>query len=196
MKRIVRPITWDEYNVGRIVDSLNKVLVETINTKVLKRDLRAIDPVFDSTKVNSIKLLQSWLEKRYGFADAGKILRPLFVLYDLRVVFAHLVSVRKKTKSLTSACRRLALPNSSGSLKAIYDALIDQLTKMYKEIDARIAQSKRLLANGCPLGITRLNSFRGLLDLLLSSLVLSSFPFVKFAPRNFGRGVFLIWASC
>ena len=55
---------------------------------------------------------------------------------------------------------------------------------------------KRLLANGCPLGITRLNSFRGLLDLLLSSLVLSSFPFVKFAPRNFGRGVFLIWASC
>src|SRR5919109_775307 len=95
MKRIVRPITWDEYNVGRIVDSLNKVLVETINTKVLKRDLRAIDPVFDSTKVNSMKLLQSWLEKRYGFADAGKILRPLFVLYDLRVVFAHLVSVRK-----------------------------------------------------------------------------------------------------
>jgi hypothetical protein len=142
MKRIVRPITWDENNVGRLVDSLNKLLVETINTKVLKRDLRAIDPVFDSTKVNSMKLLQSWLEKRYGFADAGKILRPLFVLYDLRVVFAHLVSVRKKTKSLTSACRRLALPNSSGSLKAIYDALIDQLTKMYKEIDARIAQSK------------------------------------------------------
>lgn len=139
MKRIARPIIWDDSNVGRIVDSLNKVLVETINTRALKRDLHASDPGFDSTKVKSLKLLQNWLEKRCGFADGGKVLRPLFVLYDLRVVFAHLVSVRKKKKTLTSVCQRLGLPNRSRNLKAIYDALVNQLKEMYKEIDSRIA---------------------------------------------------------
>jgi len=139
MKRIARPIKWDDNNVGRVVDGLNKVLVETINTKALKRDLHEIDPGFDSTKVKSLKLLQNWLEKRCRFTDAGSVLRPLFVLYDLRVVFAHLVSVRKKKKTLTSACQRLAHPNTSRNLEGIYDALIDKLKKMYKEIDARIA---------------------------------------------------------
>ena len=139
MRRIARPIIWDDNNVGRIIDSLNKVLVETINTKALKRDLHAINHGFDSTKVNSLKLLQNWLEKRCGVADADEVLRPLFVLYDLRIVFAHLVSVRKKKKTLTSACQRLALPNRPENVEAIYDALIDQLKKMYKEIDSRIA---------------------------------------------------------
>ena len=139
MKRIARPVTWDDNNVGRIFEGLNKVLVDTINTEALKRNLHEIDSGFDSKKLGSLKLLQNWLVKRCGFADAGKVLRPLFVLYDLRIAYAHLVSAREKKKTLASACERLAVPNRSRNLKGIYDALIDELTKMYKEIDSSIA---------------------------------------------------------
>jgi hypothetical protein len=139
VKRIARPIAWDDNNAGRSFDNLNRVLAETINAKALKQDLYGIDRDVDLTKLNTLKLLQRWLEKRCGFADARRLLCPLFVLYDLRIVFVHLVSFRRRRKTVTSACRRLGLQNAPGDLETIYDALIDKLKQMYQEIDTRIA---------------------------------------------------------
>jgi len=47
IRRLRRPILWNENNVGRTIDEFNKALVETINTKAIKEDLRQIDSGLD-----------------------------------------------------------------------------------------------------------------------------------------------------
>jgi hypothetical protein len=139
IKKIRRPIVWNDHGVGQTIENVNKLLVEAIDAEAIKQDLYQIDARLELSKLKSLKLFQKWLKLRCGFIDPSTVTSPLFVLYDLRVLSAHLLSNRKRKKLLTSVHKRLGLPADSSTVKEVYLSLISALKQMYYEIHSRIA---------------------------------------------------------
>lgn len=138
MKRILRPLVWDEPHVGSVIDALNKVMIETLNVEAIKADIRKIDHNFEAKSLRSLKLFQFWLEKRCRLVNAASIVSPLFILYDLRVVLSHLLSREKEKKTLSHVCSRLQLAIDCRNWEKIYDAMLDRLQTTYTTIIERI----------------------------------------------------------
>ena len=80
-----------------------------------------------------IKLLQLWLEKNTKGIDVCVVIAPLFVLYDLRLVSAHLYSDDDREKLLKSCCTRLGLAENERNYIVIANTLIDKLDEMYEK---------------------------------------------------------------
>ncbi|RXT08919.1 hypothetical protein EIZ39_08985 [Ammoniphilus sp. CFH 90114] len=61
-------------------------------------------------------------------------LLPLFVLYDLRIVYAHLTSAESREEKFISVCKRIGLDENCRDNKVIYDVIIDKIISMYETI--------------------------------------------------------------
>ena len=79
-----------------------------------------------------IKLLQLWLEKNTKGIDVCAVIAPLFVLYDFRLVSAHLYSDDQREKKLKSCCTRLGLAEDERDYIVIANTLISKLDEMYE----------------------------------------------------------------
>lgn len=112
---------------------LNELLVEAINNKDIRKILKSQHPELkDELKdKKGIKLLQLWLEKNTVGIDVNLEIAPLFVLYDLRLVSAHLYSDESKDNLLKLCCTRLGLEENERDYIVIANTLIDKLTTMY-----------------------------------------------------------------
>ena len=112
---------------------LNELLVEAINNKDIRKILKSQHPELkDELKdKKGIKLLQLWLEKNTVGIDVNLEIAPLFVLYDLRLVSAHLYSDESKDNLLKSCCTRLGLEENERDYIVIANTLIDKLKTMY-----------------------------------------------------------------
>ena len=82
-----------------------------------------------------IKLLQLWLERNTEGIDVNLEIAPLFVLYDLRLVSAHLYSDESRDELLNSCCVRLGLEQNERDYIVIANALIEKLTIMYSKFN-------------------------------------------------------------
>ena len=76
-------------------------------------------------------MLQLWLEKNTTGIDVNAEIAPLFVLYDLRLVSAHLYSDDSREELLESCCTRLGLERGERNYIVIANTLIDKLNEMY-----------------------------------------------------------------
>lgn len=132
--KIVRPLVNTEKAFANVIIPLNKVLVESINSKELKDDIKIIDPECDIENLGSLKLFELWLAKRLEIPNSSKIVSPLFVLYDLRIAFSHLQSKEKKENRISYSCKRLGLSKGNGDFIEIYDVLINELVNMYDNL--------------------------------------------------------------
>ena len=83
------------------------------------------------TNKKGIKLLQLWLENNTIGINVNQEISPLFVLYDLRLVSAHLYSDNSRDNMLKSCCTRLGLEENERNYIVIANTLIDKLTTMY-----------------------------------------------------------------
>jgi len=138
IENLQRPIFWTDRHVGPVVESLNRVFVESINVKALKSDLAARKLTIDFKSFASLKTLDLWLKERFGFTDTAALLCPFFVLYDFRVLTSHLQPAANKQVILTSIITRLGLPANTGDNQVIYDALISQMLTSLAELRSRI----------------------------------------------------------
>lgn len=113
--------------------SLNELLVESINNKDIRKKLKEQYPELkdELKEKKGIKLLQLWLERNTEGVDVNLEIAPLFVLYDLRLVSAHLYSDESREVLLSSCCTRLGLEQDERDYIVIANALIDKLTTMY-----------------------------------------------------------------
>ena len=84
--------------------------------------------------LGGMKLLQKWLGLAYPSIDAAAALGPFFVLYDFRIVVAHLVPAESATDKLTFCYERMGLAEETGSYETLYDALVGKLTHSYQLI--------------------------------------------------------------
>lgn len=112
---------------------LNELLVEAINNKDIRNKIKEEYPELkeEIKDKKGIKLLQLWLEKNTDSIDINTEIAPLFVLYDLRLVSAHLYSDESREDLLNSCCLRLGLQKDERNYIVIANTLIEKLTTMY-----------------------------------------------------------------
>lgn len=84
--------------------------------------------------MKGIKLLQTWLEHHTDNIDVSCEIAPLFVLYDLRLVSAHLYPDDDKEKKLSYCCERLGLSEKERNYRIIAEAIVQKLEKMYEKL--------------------------------------------------------------
>jgi hypothetical protein len=131
MAEVVRPVAWGEKEVRGVIEALNKVLVESLNADGLRQGILTLKPDEPVKGLGGMKLLQRWTGLAYPDLDAGALLSPFFVLYDFRIVVAHLIPANEK---LTFCYERMGLPEGSRSPETLYDALIAGITRSYEEL--------------------------------------------------------------
>jgi hypothetical protein len=130
---VIRPIVSTLEAFSKVIISMNKIFVESINKKGLGDFLkRKFNIKIDGLGGN--KLFQLWLENCTDIQNAANVVSPLFVLYDLRVAMAHLQSEETKEEFLSKSCERLELGRDCRDYLVIYDRLLDHIGQMYTTI--------------------------------------------------------------
>jgi len=143
-----RPIYFTEEEFGVAVETMTKLFIERIDVEQLRTDLQPfLSPreTKDSKSYRGLSLLQLWLKKRSQLADATATMMPLFVLYDLRVAFKHLISDSRKEELKLSSLSRLGL-KSDASLEALYLQLVNSLEHSFKEMARYSVRSEQSVA--------------------------------------------------
>src|ERR1035437_11142594 len=75
-----------------------------------------------------MRLLQLWLEKRLFLKESREIMTSLFVLYDLRIAYKHLLPSEKKEEYRLSSVSRLGLKEDA-TLEDLYTSLTESLER-------------------------------------------------------------------
>jgi hypothetical protein len=129
-----RPLFWEEKHVAPAAESFNRIMVESLNVAVLKKQLEPRVAKENLKNVKGLKLLQAWLEKALGSAEAAQLCSPFFVLYDFRVLVCHLTSDASRDEKLAAINERLGLQKANQKLDAIYFALLPKLSDSLQKI--------------------------------------------------------------
>ncbi|WP_426993028.1 hypothetical protein [Methylomonas sp. CM2] len=134
-----RPVFWEDKHVGPVIESFNRIFVESLNSKAIKDDIKSISASADIKNKGSLKLFELWIELRQKLANTKDIACPFYVLYDFRIITCHLQSEESKFDTLKSINSRLGLTEDNTSYEIIYDALISSLSNSYRTmIDSNI----------------------------------------------------------
>ncbi|TVX93275.1 hypothetical protein [Paenibacillus agilis] len=137
-RRISKPIYFTDKEVGDTFEDINKVLVESLNVKGIKTFIIENSNLGkkDLAELRGMKLFRCWLIQFLQLSEdtVDKLLLPLFVLNDLRIVYAHLTSVESREEKLSSVCKRIGLDEQCRENEVIYDIMIDKIISMYETV--------------------------------------------------------------
>jgi len=143
LKALCRPILFTESEFGDAIERMTKLFIERLDVAPLKNMLSSILNKDERKKMKGLRelhTLQLWAERQLGMSSAGEILAPLFVLYDLRVAYKHLLP-QSKTEEIKTSCRsRLNLPEDA-SLEKIYTAITAQLETTFNALTQAIVET-------------------------------------------------------
>jgi uncharacterized protein YihD (DUF1040 family) len=142
---IRRPIVDTDTERRNVADALNKIYLESLDKKALKKLLAPT--VSDESNLGSLKLLQKLAENVFTSPDAAALMNPLYVLYDLRVAYSHLGSDEGQQERLASVRQRLTLA-SDADFFAIYDRLMPELCAAFGKLADELEQNPTLLKRG------------------------------------------------
>lgn len=141
-RRINRPILFTNKEVGDTYEDINKILVETLNVKEIKAYIvqNSSYKKKDLADLRGMKLFRQWLNQflHLSVDTVDELLLPLFVLYDLRIVYAHLTSAESREEKLTSVCKRVGLDENCRDNEIIYEVITDKIISMYTTIIGHI----------------------------------------------------------
>jgi hypothetical protein len=111
-----------------VADTLNKVYLESLDNSALERIIKSLG--VKPLGSGSLKRLQTILQAIAPTKNVASLLLPLYVLYDFRVEYSHLVPSPSLLPSVTA---RLGLPTDA-SLQDIYAKLIEGLTATFESV--------------------------------------------------------------
>lgn len=134
IENLDRPVFWQEKHVSPAIEALNRVMVESLDSKFLKDELKDLVSKDQLKGLKSLKLLEKWLENILQIPEFSDVSLPFYVLYDFRILSSHLTSDSKKKETLKSINKRLSLLEENENYEAIYDALINRLRESYETI--------------------------------------------------------------
>jgi hypothetical protein len=131
-----RPLHFTETQFGDAMETMTKLLIERIDVAAVKKDLAPTLESRDAERLRSLgglKALELWLLKKAGSENAKELMSPLFVLYDLRVAFKHLIPADKQEATKQSAIERLGLAPDT-TLETIYDTVSEKLQLAFEQM--------------------------------------------------------------
>ena len=130
---LVRPVIWNEKVVIYIINCLTKLCIEAINNDSLKDEIGSLDSKFDIKKMKGLKLLEKWIELRSKTIDAHDVMKPFFVLYDLRNMLDHNMKENDIEEKKELCYNRLGIKEKK-DYESLYDKLIKQMTDSYNNL--------------------------------------------------------------
>lgn len=128
-----RPVHFTETEFGDSMEIMTKLFIERIDITPMKLMLREeLGQVELERKGNlrELKTLQLWLETILKCREASKIVAPLFVLYDLRVAYKHLLPRETAEEKKKSCLQRLGLADGT-ALEKLYAVLTQELEQAF-----------------------------------------------------------------
>ncbi len=134
IENLDRPVFWHEKHISPVIEALNRVMVESLDSQFIKNELINLVSKGELKNLRSLKLFEKWLEKVLQISNSSDVSLPFYVLYDFRVLSSHLISYSKKNEILKSINKRLELLENNENYEVIYDALINRLIESYKVI--------------------------------------------------------------
>ncbi|NJQ21355.1 hypothetical protein HCO69_17155 [Pantoea sp. LS15] len=122
-----KPVFWEDKHVSPVIESLNRVFIESLNVEFFKSELLKIKSKDDVKNLKGLKLYSLWLKESLKIENADGIMRPFFVLYDFRIMVCHLQSDKSKSEQLQSINQRLGIEQDSIDYERIYNILFENL---------------------------------------------------------------------
>lgn len=129
-----RPVFWEDRHVGPVIESFNRIVVESIDPTPLKKELASLVPEDEIKGKGSLKIFGMWLDKCQKVLNVDAVMCPFYVLYDFRILTCHLQSDVSRVSMLGKINSRMGLAESNTDYECIYDRLIDSLAKSYQAI--------------------------------------------------------------
>lgn len=129
-----RPVFWEDKHVGPVIESFNRIFVESINSRAIKSDIKSINQGAETKNKGSLKLFQLWLEERLSCENVSDLMCPFYVLYDFRIITCHLQSSDKRAEILKSINTRIGIEENNANYELIFDAIISMLSSSYAQI--------------------------------------------------------------
>ncbi|EKO3843941.1 hypothetical protein P7M10_22880 [Vibrio parahaemolyticus] len=129
-----KPVFWEDKHVSPVIESLNRIFVESLNSVGIKSILRGSNPELDLKNKKGLKLLSLYIEHNLKKQNPEQIMCPFFVLYDFRILVCHLRSNESRDELLARVNERLGLRKDQQSFEEIYDRLFVEMEKSYQEI--------------------------------------------------------------
>jgi hypothetical protein len=126
-----RPIIFSKTTEREITSRLNRICVESLNTKNLRSILKELGN--DAGNKGCLKLLEEILATKFASDGMNSVMCPFFVLYDLRIINSHLTSSEKAGSTIESAKQRLEIDDDA-DFSVLYDTLISRLVASYGTI--------------------------------------------------------------
>lgn len=127
---IRRPVVDTPAERRNVADALNKVYLESFDSKALERVLVGLG--HDASKLGgSLKRVQRLMEGVAPADEVSKLMGPLYALYDFRVAFSHLGSQAGQDEKVRFVLQRLGL-TPAATLFEIYDALLALLCSSFR----------------------------------------------------------------
>ncbi len=139
-----RPVHFTEEEFGDSMELMTKLFVERIDIGPMKTMLREALGAAELERrgnLRELKTLQLWVETILKFDQAATTLAPLFVLYDLRVAYKHLLRRETAEEKKKSCLERLGLAEGT-TLEETYTALTRQLEQAFVSLTSAARQAE------------------------------------------------------
>jgi hypothetical protein len=133
LSQLRRPVHFMEAEFGDSMEIMTKLFVERIDIAPMKSMLRETlgqGELERKGNLRELKTLQLWVETILKYEEASRILAPLFVLYDLRVAYKHLLPRETADEKKKSCLERLGLAGGT-PLEKLYDVLTQKLEQAF-----------------------------------------------------------------
>lgn len=141
MDELVPPVSDVEVDILGKYAAFNELTIETLSKDKLWEALQKEGiPISKSIEaLGTLKLLE---QVALSFTrDASRLLAPLFVMYDLRVVKSHRFGTESRTAKLASAATRVGL-SADATSRQTYDAFLAVSEARLRELTMEIAKGK------------------------------------------------------
>ena len=133
LANLKRPIYFTDDEFGAAMEIMTKLFIERIDVEQLRANLQPIlskEEAKETKSYQGMRLLQLWLEKRLFLKESREIMTSLFVLYDLRIAYKHLLPSEKKEEYRLSSVSRLGLKEDA-TLEDLYTSLTESLERSF-----------------------------------------------------------------
>lgn len=120
---------------AQVAQALNDVYVESLETGLLKTYLKAQD--VNVSDMKGIKLLEQLITNLGYSDDLRGLMKPFYLVYDLRVAQSHLMSAESRDKKVRSVSDRLGL-HEEATFSDVYEMLRDTLSESMEIIDVTL----------------------------------------------------------
>ena len=129
------PVFDTKTSCAQVAQALNDVYVESLEANKLKKHLKAQD--VDVSNIKGIKLLEQLMITLEYSDDLRELMKPFYLIYDLRVSQSHLMSTISRRDKVRSVSAQLGMDDKA-TFSDIYEKLRDALNETLIKVEASL----------------------------------------------------------